>query len=693
MPELFERQLMIPPLETRAAFVPSTFNKAERTVELVWTTGERTLKAPMFEEPFMEQLSLEPDAVRLERLNSGAPLLNGHGRGEYHGGMPGLSDQIGVVENARIEGTRGLATVRFSGRPEVASIVADVADGIIQGVSFGYRVHRWRDITEAGDAHQVRLAVDWEPFELTLLPIPADSGTSVRAPATMNPCVLESRAQTPGVPMPPKDPKTSQVGTTPAAPATPAPRTPEPAGAAPAAPAAAAPAAPAAPLETRAPSAAPASPAAPAAAAPAAPLETGENGAILAERQRGLEIRALCTSHGMDSAFAENLVASGATMDSTRSAVLEDLATRSAVNPTASQIAVVRDGVEGIVPAMQEALEHRCGLTTELSERGRQYRNMSLVRMAEESLRARGVNVMGLPQMELAQRSLNSTSDLPFIFANVANKSLRKAYEASPRTWEPFARRTDAPDFKTISRVQLGEAPALEIVNESGEFTRGTIGEARETYALVTRGKILAFTRQAMVNDDLSALDRMPQLFGRAASEAMSDVVWALITSNVVMGDGVTLFHANHSNIGTGVIATAGLNTARSTMRLQTGINGQRINVTPRFLVVPAALETLAQQHTVLVNPNAPGDVNPFQSVFQSVIAEPRLDADSVLEWYCFADPAQIDVLEYAFLQGSEGPVLETREGFEVDGMELKARLDFGAAMLDHRGVYRSTGA
>lgn len=681
MPELHERQLMIPPLETRAAFVPSSFNKADRTVELVWTTGQRTLKAPHFEEPFLEQLSLEAGAVRLERLNTGAPLLNGHGRGDYNGGMPGLSDQIGVVENARIEGTRGLATVRFSGRPEVASIVADVADGIIQGVSFGYRVHRWRDITEPGDTHQVRLAVDWEPFELTLLPIPADSGTSIRAASSTNPCVLELRASTQGEPMPTPEPKTTQVGTTPAAPA---PRTPEPAPAAPVV------AAPAAPLETRAP-AAPLATAAPVVAAPA-PLANAANDAVLAERTRGLEIRSLCTSHGMDAAFAENLVTTGATMDSARSAVLDGLATRDSASPTASHIAVVRDGADAMLPAMQQALEHRCGLATELGEHARQYRNMSLVRMAEESLRTRGLNVGGMSQMELAQRSLLSTSDLPFIFANVANKSLRKAYEASPRTWEPFARRSDAPDFKTVSRVQLGEAPALDVVNEAGEFTRGTIGEARETYALVTRGKILAFTRQAMVNDDLSALDRMPQLFGRAASEAMSDVVWALITSNVVMGDGVALFAGGHSNTGSGIIGTAGLGAGRSVMRLQTGINGQRINVTPRFLVVPAALETLAQQNTFLVNPANASDVNPFARVFQSVIAEPRLDADSAVQWYMFADPAQIDVLEYAFLQGSDGPVLETREGFDVDGMELKARLDFGAAMLDHRGAYRSSG-
>ncbi len=437
--------------------------------------------------------------------------------------------------------------------------------------------------------------------------------------------------------------------------------------------------------------------AAPAAAAPvAAPAPISappESPSVLAERQRGLEIRSLCGRHGMENSFAEGLVTSGATIDATRGAILDHQAARDAATAQNPSVSVMREGADTLLPAIQNALEHRCGLTDKMTDEAMMYRNMSIIRIAEEVLAARGARPAGLPPMELAQRALHSTSDLPFIFANVANKSLRKAFEASPSTWHGISRKTSAPDFKTISRVQLGEAPALVEVNESGEFERGTIGEAREQYALRTYGKILSFTRQAMINDDLSALDRLPLLFGRSAAELMSDTVWALITGNVVMGDGVALFDAAHSNIGTGVLAVAGLNTGRATMRTQTGINGQRINVSPKVLVVPAALETLAQQLTTSVTPQQSSNVNPFQGVFQQVVAEPRLDADSLLQWYLFTDPGALDVIEYAFLSGAEGPVLETREGFDVDGMELKARLDFGAAVLEFRGAYRSSGA
>ena len=74
-------------------------------------------------------------------------------------------------------------------------------------------------------------------------------------------------------------------------------------------------------------------------------------------------------------------------------------------------------------------------------------------------------------------------------------------------------------------------------------------------------------------------------------------------------------------------------------------------------------------------------------------ICEPRLDDNSATAWYLFADPAQIDTVEYCFLEGQEGVYFETKQGFEVDGVEMKARMDFGAAAIDFRGMQKNSGA
>ena len=68
------------------------------------------------------------------------------------------------------------------------------------------------------------------------------------------------------------------------------------------------------------------------------------------------------------------------------------------------------------------------------------------------------------------------------------------------------------------------------------------------------------------------------------------------------------------------------------------------------------------------------------------------LDDASASEWYVAADPRQIDIIELAYLQGEQGPVTESRQGFEVDGIDIKVRHDVVAAAIDWRGIYRSDG-
>ena len=75
-------------------------------------------------------------------------------------------------------------------------------------------------------------------------------------------------------------------------------------------------------------------------------------------------------------------------------------------------------------------------------------------------------------------------------------------------------------------------------------------------------------------------------------------------------------------------------------------------------------------------------------------IVEPRLDAVASVgdtNWYTAADPSSIDTIEYCYLEGQQGVYIETRQGFEVDGVEIKARLDFAAAAIDFRGLQKNT--
>ncbi len=117
------------------------------------------------------------------------------------------------------------------------------------------------------------------------------------------------------------------------------------------------------------------------------------------------------------------------------------------------------------------------------------------------------------------------------------------------------------------------------------------------------------------------------------------------------------------------------------------------LNIRPAFLIVPAALELKAEQMVArtLSRPTAPSGaaVDPDAQP----ISEPRLDAASATSWYLAASPNQIDTIEYAYLEGQQGAYIETRNGFDVDGVEIKCRLDFGAKAIDWRGLYKNPGA
>lgn len=628
------------PVQVReASFQPATFNEETRTVELVWSTGAKVRRYDWWEDRhYDEELSLDAAHVRMDRLNAGAPLLKDH--------RASLDNTIGVVERAWLQDGEGRAIVRFSEREDVSPIVADVKAGILRNISVGYAVRKYEVIKEEG-AVDIYRAVDWEPHELSFVAIPADADAQVRsAPqpgAERTECVFINRAQPATQGDPVMDPQDKPAGNAPES----------------------------------------------------INADQVRAEAIAAERTRTAEITALCKRHNV--ALADKLIADGATLEQARGAVLEHLAMRDAAgtNPRTPHIETLQDETDVRRASVENAILNRAEPGKhKLDDSGRQFRGMSLLEIGRSLLEAQGINTRGMDKLQLAQRAMHGTGDFPAILANVANKTLRAAYESAPQTFRPFTKQKSAPDFKQMQRTQIGDAPTLKKVNEHGEFTYGTIGEGKETYQLATYGRIIAITRQTIINDDLDAFTDMPAKFGRSAANLESDIVWGIVTANAAMADGVALFHAGHGNLAAAnaAIAVASLGIARAAMRKQTSLDGQNINVMPAYLLVPAALETVAQQYTSAAYVSTKGaDINPFASTLQ-VIAEPRLDAASATAWYLAADPAQIDTLEYCYLDGNEGVYLETRNGFEVDGMEIKARLDFAAKAIDHRGMFKNAG-
>lgn len=619
---------------TRAAdLAPSSFREDDLSVELVFTTGAAVRRQGWDGERWVEELEVSDAAVDLARLNAGAPLLDSHA--SY-----GLRNQVGVVERAWLEDGVGKARVRFSRRPELAGLIQDVREGIVRNVSVGYAVHTWRDVTEAEDTVRTWRAIRWEPLELSLVSIPADAGAQTRSAAGQSnpPAEGERETSAASAPLSPQGDATM-------------------------------------PDDNR------------------AAIEAATNEARSAERARVQGIGDLARRLKLGDEFVRTHVDAGTELEAARAAAIDAVADRSEreAPPTFGHVSAGADRRDHVRAGVASALLHRHNPTDhKLEDVGREFRGYSLLELARLCCEVEGIRTQGMGKMELARAGLHSTSDFPLILANVANKRLRAAYEAAPQTFRPWVRPTTRPDFKSASVVQLGDAPSLLKVPEGGEIKRGTIGEAAESYALATYGRIVAVTRQTIVNDDLGAFTRLPEMFGRAAADLESDLVYAQIITNPTMADGTALFHADHGNLGSGVISVTSLGAGRAAMRKQTGLGGRLINVQASFLLVPPELETLAQQFTSSAYvPNQSSTINPFTSL--TPIAEPRLT--DAAPWYLVASPGQVDTVELAYLDGQQGVYLESRVGFDVDGLELKARLDAASKVIDWRGFFKSTGA
>lgn len=668
------------PMQVRQATIePATYNEADGTVEVRWTTGARVQRMDWWTgQAYEEELDVSTAAVDMSRFEAGTlQVLDGHRTGG------GVGSILGVATRGWIENGEGRAVLKLSQDPAKAGVVADIRAGVIRAISFGYAVQRYEvtkpEARKDGGKQPLYRATRWTPQEISFVTVPADAQASTRAATEpSHPCEFIRADEAPSL--------QEQV-------------MPQPVETQSAAPAASADAArAAAPAVTASVTA----PAAPDLAVQAA--------------QRAADITELCTRHGL-AQLAAGLIRGNKSLDDARTAVLEELARRDAAqggHRNVGTVQTVADEQATQLRGIEEAITHRLDARAQITDNGKRFRGFSLLEIGREYLTARGVDTRGMDRLRLATElltfrspGLHTTSDFASLMANVANKRLRAAYDENPGTYALWARRApNAPDFKNIQVTALSGAPDLQQTNEAGEFRYGTMRDGATTYNVVTYGRIVALSRQAIVNDDLRGFDRLVAAFGNAARRLENRTVYSILTANAAIGlDGVALFSAvsgarTQSNIQTGAgsaLQLTSLNTGRAQMRVMRGLNGEELNVVPAFLIVPAALEHTAYQFTSSsFVPALPGSINEYREGGRTAltpVVEPILDAASATQWYLAANNSQIDTVEYCYLDGAEGPVIESDVGFEVDGVSYKCRLDFGAAAIDFRGLHRAAGA
>lgn len=584
-----------------------------------------------------EILCHDEECINLERFNNGlGTVLFNHDRDAV----------VGHIEKVWLEDNRGKALVRFDTDEQSETIFQKVQSGTLQGVSVGYAINRYEVLKDEdtkstngrfnGPAYVV---TDWEPLEISIVSVPADPTVGVGRSAEEIHTSIDTQEDNTRMDQE-KNLEVQEVKS--------------------------------------------------------APVETGLTQADLQkameqERKRTSEITAMFRDFDVEG--ADEAIVLGKSVEEAREMVMDQLRARN------KGVSVTMGEAESdkFRAAAQDAVLMAAGIPVADAAPGAQeLRGYSMVEMARESLRRESGSTVNFgDNMELARAAINSTSTFPAIMSNLANKSVMVGFNEAETTYQIWAGKGSNRDFKEAARVALSEAGTLELVPEGGQFKQDSFGEASARTKVATYGKLFSLTRQAIINDDLGLFSKIATKYGSAAKRLVNKMVYAQLTGNVKMQDNVALFDSKHGNVaGTGeALSVKAIAKAITAMRRQKGITGEAtLNITPKYLVVPPELEMTAYQivnSTAAVDGVNSGVANPYKGRFIVVADAELTDPDA---WYLVADATQHDTIEVTYLNGVETPRLETRQGFDVDGIEYKVAFDCGVSALDFRGVFKNAG-
>ena len=408
--------------------------------------------------------------------------------------------------------------------------------------------------------------------------------------------------------------------------------------------------------------------------------------------KRNADIKAVFAPFG--SAHSDLLVECLGDLSITAEQAKDKLLAKLGANTTPSAAPTAYAGNGNIVgDSVKQSLLARAGIDKDKADaKDNAYNAMTLRELARASLVDRGISVSGHNAMSMVGLAFtHSSSDFGQILIDVAHKSLLKGWETATENFDQFTSRGTLTDFRPAKRVGLGDFGYLPQVGEGEEYTYGTIGDEGASVALATYGKLFAITRQAIINDDMNLLTKIPEKMGQAARATIAKLVFALLTGNAIAQDGKALFDASHKNTLTGAaLDVTSIDKAIQIMNGFVNSHGEPLEIEPEFMLLPTSLYTRAKQ--VLGSASVDGAdansgiINPIRDIVPA-LKSARLQVADPKSWYLINKEA----IEVSYLDGIDTPYIEQQNGFTVDGVSTKVRIDAGVNVIDYRGIVKVT--
>lgn len=255
-------------------------------------------------------------------------------------------------------------------------------------------------------------------------------------------------------------------------------------------------------------------------------------------------------------------------------------------------------------------------------------------------------------------------------------------------------------DYKENTRSYVGGYGDVPVVTEGNAYTSATTpAEEAVKSTMIKRGYTESVTREAILNDDINFLQRIPVKFGNASARTLYKFVFGLITANPTMlYDSKTLFHADHNNVTTVALDSTGLATMRSLLYNQVDLtNAEKMGLILKYILIPDTLRATAYG---LVTPSY-NQNNETPTFIQTLNIEPIIcpQFTDPTDWYGLVDPAESPVLAIDFLNGNQEPDILIQDTpnvgtvFTHDKITWRLRHEYTGVVENHRGVAKSTVA
>lgn len=421
--------------------------------------------------------------------------------------------------------------------------------------------------------------------------------------------------------------------------------------------------------------------------------------ALELERQRISELSSLCRSFDIEDKDMQRFISDGTSIDQVREFILKKQMKKGA--PSSTQ--VIKDEKDKFRAAAKDGLQLRLGMNVEKPAPGAtDLRYLSLRELAKETLRMDGVtNAMRLSDEEMLRQHLTPTSTFSGIIDTTARKVFEKAYTEAETTYQNWTRKGALKDFRPTKTYQTGTAGELLLVQEGGELQHddpsGHEGAQRQ---LLTFGRQFTMTRNAFINDDVGFLTTLPALYAQSARLGINKLVYKLLAENAAIYDGKQLFSADHNNLSgvSGAPSVETISAMRRLMKNQTAPGGKvKLNISPKFMLVPTSLETKAAQligSTADPNGAHAAVQNPFYNSL-NIISDAELDdatANGEKEWYLAADTLRA-AIQVDFLNGIDMPTIQMRQAPAGQlGFAWDIYIDYGVTVTDFRTLVKNNG-